>query len=371
MTESIPVFELFMHIASMDSYIGREGRLADYLVEKLHGLGAEVWRDDSASRTGSDTGNIIARFRGTLTSAPTILLCSHMDTIGPTEGMVPEVREGCIYSNGETVLGADDKAGIAIILSAIEHMQTEGIAHGPLEVVFTVQEEPGLRGAKNLNAELKADFGYILDGDGSVGTLINRAPAKVDLDFTVRGQAAHAGICPEQGVNAIVAAATAVARIQSGRLDSETTSNFGMFKGGVARNIVADTAEVGVEVRSADNAKLEREAETVIEAFRVAAEEFGAELEFTKEYAFKSFHIAEDHPVVARARQSAESLGVAPVLWASGGGLDANVFNEKGLPCIALGIGIEEPHSSKEYISVAQLEEGVRFLTAVLKARTG
>jgi len=370
MTDHSPVFELFMKIASMDSYIGREGRLAEYLIEKLRGLGAEVARDDSAAQTGSDTGNIIARFRGTDDAAPVILLCSHMDTIGPTEGMTPVVREGCIYSNGETVLGADDKAGIAVILSAIEQMQKEGIAHGPLEVVFTVQEEPGLRGAKHLKADLKAEYGYILDGDGVVGTLINRAPAKMDLDFTVRGRAAHAGICPEQGVNAIVAAASAVARIQSGRIDSETTSNFGMFSGGVARNIVADKAEVGVEVRSADNAKLEREAQTVIEAFRSAAAEFGAELDFTKEYAFKSFHIAEDHPVVVRAQQAAESVGVKPVLWASGGGLDANVFNEKGLPCIALGIGIEEPHSSKEYIPVAQLEAGVRFLTAVLAVRT-
>lgn len=371
MTDHSPVFELFMKIASMDSYIGREGRLAEFLTEKLRGLGAEVECDDSAPQTGSDTGNLIARFRGTDATAPVILLCSHMDTIGPTEGMTPVVREGFIYSNGETVLGADDKAGIAVILSAIEHMQKEGIAHGPLEVVFTVQEEPGLRGAKHLKADLKAEYGYILDGDGVVGTLINRAPAKMDLDFTVRGRAAHAGICPEQGVNAIVAAASAAARIQSGRIDSETTSNFGMFKGGVARNIVADKAEVGVEVRSADNAKLEREADKVIEAFRSAAAEFGAELEFTKDYAFKSFHVAEDHPVVVRARKAAESLGVKPVLWASGGGLDANVFNEKGLPCIALGIGIEEPHSSKEYIPVAQLEAGVRFLTAVLAARTG
>ena len=371
MTEQSPVHKLFMTIASMDSYIGREGRLADFLEERLKGLAAEVWRDDSAPLTGSDTGNIIARFPGALASAPTILLCSHMDTIGPTDDMVPELRDGCIYSNGKTVLGADDKAGIAVIISTIEHMQEQGIEHAPLEVVFTVQEEPGLRGATHLNADLKAEYGYILDGDGPVGTIINRAPAKVDLDFTVIGQAAHAGICPEEGVNAIVAASSAISRIRSGRLDEETTSNFGMFTGGTLRNIVADKAEVGVEVRSAEDGKLEVESDKVVEAFKAAAEEFGAEMTFTKSYAFKAFHIATDHPAVLRARQAAEALEMEPVMWASGGGLDANVFNGKGLPCVALGLGIEDPHSSKEYIPVAQLEQGVQFLTAILSGQEG
>ena len=366
MTDQSPVHKLFMTIASMDSYIGREGRLAEYLLEKLSEFDAEVWRDDSAALTGSDTGNIIARFPGTVPSAPTIMLCSHMDTIGPTEGMVPQLRDGCIYSNGETVLGADDKAGIAVIISTIEHMKEQGIAHGPLEVVFTVQEEPGLRGATHLNADLKADFGYILDGDGPVGTIINRAPAKIDLDFIVSGQAAHAGICPEQGVNAIVAAASAVSRIQSGRIDDETTSNFGMFTGGTLRNVVADRAEVGVEVRSGDNTKLERETDKIVEAFEAATQEAGARLEFTRNYAFRAFNIPLDHTAVVRARQAAESLGIEPVMWASGGGLDANVFNGRGLSCVALGLGIEDPHSPSEYIPVSQLEEGVRFLTAIL-----
>jgi tripeptide aminopeptidase len=366
MTNQSPVQKLFMTIASMDSYIGREGKLADYLEKVLLGLNAKVERDDSAKLTGSDTGNIIARFAGTLPLAPTILLCSHMDTIGPTDDMVPELRDGIIYSNGQTVLGADDKAGIAVILSTIEHMQAQGIDHGPIEVVFTVQEEPGLRGATHLNADLKADFGYILDGDGDVGTIINRAPAKIDLDFTMLGKAAHAGICPEDGVNAVVAASSAVSRIRSGRLDNETTSNFGMFKGGSLRNIVADRAEVAVEVRSGDMTKLELEADKVIKAFESAAEEFKAELEFTKNYAFKAFNVALDHPVIVRAKKAAESLGIEPIMWASGGGLDANVFNEKGITCIALGLGIEEPHSSSEHVPVAQLEEGVRLLTAVL-----
>jgi len=371
MTEQSPVHKTFMKIASMDSYIGREGRLADYLEGKLRELGAQVWRDDSAALTGSDTGNVIAKFSGSLTSAPTILLCSHMDTIGPTNDMVPELRDGCLYSKGETVLGADDKAGIAVIISSIEAMKKQGIEHGPLEVVFTVQEEPGLRGATHLNAELSADFGYILDGDGQVGTIINRAPAKIDLDFTVIGQAAHAGICPEAGVNAIVAASTAISRVRSGRLDEETTSNFGLFNGGTLRNIVADRAQVGVEVRSAQDAKLEVEADRIIESFRSAAEEFGATLEFTKSYAFKAFNIAVDHPAVVRARQAADMLGIEPVMWASGGGLDANVFNAKGLPCVALGLGIEAPHSSQEYIPVDQLEKGVLLLTAILSGHGG
>lgn len=367
MTGSNKVFDFFMEIASMDSYVGREGRLAALLASRLKDLGASVTIDDSAEKTGSDTGNIVATVKGNTPGAARILLCSHMDTIGATEGMVPEVLDGCIYSNGETVLGADDKAGIAVIMTALETLLSENIPHGDIEIVFTVQEEPGLIGAKNLTHALTADFGYILDGDGAVGTIINRAPAKIDLDLTIKGQAAHAGIAPEQGVSAIVAASTAISQIKSGRIDSETTSNFGTIQGGKVRNIVPDRVGISAEVRSMDDAKLEKEARSILDVFSKTAVSCGAQFDYTKEISFRSFQIPEDHPAVDRASKAARAIGIEPVLWASGGGLDANIFNAGGLPCVALGLGIEDPHSAQEYIPVAQLEEAVRFLVKILR----
>jgi len=289
-----------------------------------------------------------------------------MDTVGPTEGMVPVLSDGVITSNGETVLGADDKAGIAMIMAALSELLAENAPHGAIEVVFSVQEEAGLFGVSYLTEPLTADFGYILDGDGPVGTIINQAPSKTDLDFTLEGRAAHAGVCPEKGINAVVTAARAIARLRTGRIDAQTTSNVGVVRGGKARNIVPDRAEVAVEVRSTDAGKLEREVQAILDAFHAEAAASGARLTVRREEPFVTFTIEETHPVIANACRAARFLGIEPRLWTSGGGTDANVFNTRGLPCVGLGIGGEGAHSPQERIAVAQLEAGVAFVKALI-----
>jgi tripeptide aminopeptidase len=271
----IDVVDEFIALASLNSHSRREGPVAGYLAGRLRELGLDAVVDDSSLRTGSDTGNLMVRVPGN-SPGPAVLLCAHMDTVGSTEGMVPVLRDGVIYSNGETVLGADDKAGIAIILSVLADLKGGGVPHPDLEVVFTVQEEVGLFGAKHLKAELKAAFGYILDGDGPVGHIINQAPSKVDLDLVLTGKAAHAGVCPEAGINAIVVAATAIARLRTGRIDHRTTSNVGLISGGRIRNMVADRAEVSMEVRSTDAVRLEAEVQAVLSAFEEEAASAGA-----------------------------------------------------------------------------------------------
>jgi tripeptide aminopeptidase len=362
----IDVTKEFITLASINSLSRHEGRLAEFLIRRLRDMGLDPVVDGSAARSGSDTGNLIVRLPGNV-PGPAVLFCAHMDTVGPTEGMIPVLRDGVIYSNGETVLGADDKAGIAILLALLAELQEGKIAHPNIEVVFTVQEEVGLFGAKYLDAELKASLGYILDGDGPVGTIIHRAPSKVDLDFMIEGKAAHAGICPEAGVNAIVAAAKAIARLRSGRIDAATTSNVGLISGGKIRNMVADRAEVIMEVRSTDASRLEQEVKAAMDAFSEEAAAAGAGFSVRKAVPFETFTIAETHPTVANAMRAAQTLGITPRLWTSGGGVDANVFNSRGLTCVALGIGIEDPHSPKEHIAVAQMETGVAFLKALLK----
>lgn len=361
----IDVADEFIALASLNSPSRREGPVAEYLVDRLRGLGVETVVDDSASRSGSDTGNVIARLPGNA-AGPAVLLCAHMDTVGPTEGMVPVVRDGVVYSNGETVLGADDKAGMAIILGVLAGMKDGVLPHGPIVAVFTVQEEVGLFGAHYLPADLRADFGYVLDGDGPVGNIVHRAPSKVDLDFVIEGRAAHAGISPEKGVNAIVAAAAAIAHLRWGRLDRETTSNVGLINGGKARNIVPDRAEVAVEVRSIDREKLENEIRKVVGAFEEASAAAGAGVTVRREISFEAFTVAESHPVIANAFRAARSLGIESRLWTTGAGMDANIFNLRGVPCVGLGIGIEDSHSPKEHIAVSQMETGVRFIEALL-----
>jgi tripeptide aminopeptidase len=361
----INVVEEFMALASLNSPSRREAPVAAYLVARLRELGMEPLVDDSAPLTGSDTGNIVVRVPGN-TAGPVILLGAHMDTVGPTEGMTPVLSDGVIYSNGETVLGADDKAGIAIILTALTELRAENAPHGDIEIVFSVQEEVGLFGVKHLNAELHAAYGYILDSSEDVGSIINQAPSKVDLDVVLEGRAAHAGVCPEKGINAIVAAASAIARLRTGRIDAETTLNVGVISGGKARNIVPDRTEVAIEVRSTNREKLEREVRAVLAAFDEAAAASGARLTVRRDEPFETFTIPETHPVIANAFRAAYSIGIEPRLRATGGGMDANIFNSRGLPCVGLGLGVSDPHSPQEHIPVAHLEAGVLFLKALL-----
>jgi tripeptide aminopeptidase len=206
----IDVRDEFLTLFKINSPSRKEGALAGYLKKRLLELGAEVYEDHSSQATGSDTGNIIATFPGD-ESKPVILLAAHMDTIGDTEGIEPLIRDGMIYSNGKTILGADDKAGIAVILGALSILQEEdaktvGYSHGPIEVLLTVQEEVGLIGVKNLDYNLKSVFGYVLDADGPVGTIVNASPSNYNIDIVVEGKAAHAGVAPEKGINAIVVA---------------------------------------------------------------------------------------------------------------------------------------------------------------------
>jgi len=361
----INVVEELIALASLNSPSRREAPVAAYLLKRLKELGLSATVDGSAPLTGSDTGNLIVRVPGNA-PGPTVLLCAHMDTVGPTEGMIPVIRDEVIYSNGETVLGADDKAGIAIILAVLADVQAGTIRHGGIEIVFTVQEEVGLVGVKHLQADLHADFGYILDSSEGVGSIIHQAPSQVSLDFVMEGKAAHAGVCPEKGINAIVAAASAIARLRTGRIDSQTTSNVGLISGGKARNIVPDRAEVAIEVRSTDGTKLKQEVQAVLAAFHEAGAAAGARLTVRRDEPFETFLIPEAHPVIANAFSAGRSIGMETCLKPTGGGMDANVFNSRGLPCVGLGLGVADPHSPQEHISVAALEAGVRFVRALI-----
>ncbi|MCL1916852.1 MAG: M20/M25/M40 family metallo-hydrolase [Peptococcaceae bacterium] len=373
------VVDEFIKLTSINSPPKKEGVLGRYLVEQLTRLGCAVTIDDSAQATGSDMGNIIARHPGCSGSlgssgaegaaqVPVLLLSAHMDTVTATEGMTPQRCGDRLVSNGETVLGADDKAGIAMILGLLEVVQRDAaLSCPPLEIVLTVQEEVGLVGCRGLTEPLQGAYGYVLDGDGDVGSVVNRAPTHTVMTLKVRGRAAHAGAEPEKGINAIVVAAEAIAQIRSGRIDLETTSNFGTIHGGKAMNIVAEDVEITAEVRSLSPQRMEAEVQRILDVFERACAEKGAGLQVEKEVHYQAYSLADDHPLICMAREAAQATGEAFVLEATGAGSDANIFNERGVPCTVLGIGMTEPHTIVESIAVDQLEKGVALLVEIVK----
>jgi len=363
---SINIVEEFLKLVAINSPSGAEGELASYLKEKLQQLGAEVYEDGSAKKTGSNTGNLIARHPGKV-AKPTILLAAHMDTVASTEGLTPKVRDGIIYSDGNNILGADDKAGIAVILGVLHNLQNNpDLQHGPVELLLTVQEEVGLKGVKNLDYPLQADYGYALDGDGPAGTIVNASPSHITLDLVVEGKAAHAGLAPETGINAIVVASEAIAGVRSGRLDEETTSNFGLISGGKARNVVAERVEIQAEVRSRSREKLEKETNIILAKFEEVTAKHKARLSVNKELAYEAFTIDPAHPVISNAFKSGQKLGIEVRVQATGGGLDANILNSRGIPCVALGLGNDKPHTNEEYVIVSEMEKSVEFITGIL-----
>lgn len=362
----------FMQMVMVDSPSRREGQFAIYLKEKLLELGLEVVTDEQAGLTaGSDTGNLLARLKGNRVGLPTILFSAHMDTVSPGEGIRPQVKGDAIYSSGTTVLGSDDKAGIAAILEALRFIKEENREHGDLEVLFTVGEEVGLLGACYLDYHLlHAQMGFVLDSGGDVGTIICQAPAHDRINVVIHGKAAHAGMNPEEGVSAIQVAARAIDKMNLLRIDEETTANIGMIKGGNATNIVCEKVELQGEARSLSEEKLQRQTEHMVACLQEACNELGARLEvkITREY--PAFTIKEGEPVVEMARKAAIALGLKARLTSSGGGSDTNYFSAHGIKTVNLGIGMSNPHTKEEFIKIDDLVMTARYVAAIVEQVT-
>jgi peptidase T-like protein len=357
----------FLELVQIDSETGEEGEIARVLKEKFRSLGLMVEEDDAAVKTGHGANNLVATLPGTV-DAPVIYFTSHMDTVKPGKGVKPVVRDGYVYSDGSTILGADDKAGLAAILEAIRVLKEQNIAHGTVQFLITVGEESGLKGAKAFNPELlKAEFGFALDSNGPVGEIITAAPAHARIDVVVHGKAAHAGVNPEEGISAIQVASKAIARMPLGRIDHETTANIGQFAGGQAMNIIPDRVEILAEARSLDEGKLERQIAAMRRAFEETAAEYGATVEFRVERMYPGYKYGDDHPVVATAMRAIRAIGRTPKTLASGGGSDANVIAGYGVPTVNLAVGYEEIHSKNERMPIAELVKTAELVVAIVQ----
>lgn len=353
----------FCELVQIDSLSGQERRFASVLQEKLEALGLSVHYDDAGEAIDGDTGNLWCRIDGNAPDLPTLMLNAHMDTVKPGIDIEPSRNGDMLTSAGDTILGADDKAGITIILTVIRELLEDDGPRGDIQLLFTIAEETGLNGAKNVDyGTLEADFGLILDGGRTAGQVVTAAPSAMSMTYTVSGKAAHAGVCPEEGVNAIQACAAGIAAMDIGRMDDETTANIGLVEGGEATNIVAPLCSAQGEARSHDEDKLAAQAQNMRQAMQEACDEAGATVEIDESRSYTAFSFEDDDPLVQAALQAADNLGTEGETLKGGGGSDANVFNAHGIPSIILATGACSPHTIEESLNVAVMEECARWL---------
>lgn len=347
------LFSIFRELVGIDSESGSERAISHFIRDFLNGLNIECIEDGAGDETGGEAGNTIARIPG---GEGFVILSAHMDTVKPGSGVVLHEDDESFRSSTDTILGADDKVGVAVILYVAEHLAKTGMKHRGIEMVFSVQEEQGLAGAKRLDlASLEGKWGVVLDGCGEVGGIVTEAPGRNRVAFRIAGRSAHAGVEPEKGVSAIVCAAKAISQIDTGRLDPETTSNIGRIEGGVALNIVPDYAFVECELRSLSEEKLERETARLIEHFRDVAERNGCDVEVETERSFDGFRVDAGSTVAGSISRAMSAAGIDPFFVKSGGASDANVFNTAGIEMVNINVGFENVHTVREYIGKADM----------------
>lgn len=359
----------FCEMVKTDSVSGNERQMADLIKRKLEEMGYKPEEDNAGEAIGGNAGNVIVKIPGN-TDAPALLFMAHMDTVEPGRNKVPVINGDIITSDGTTVLGGDDLAGCACILEAINVLKEEKAVHGDVYAVFSIAEETGLYGAKALDISgIPAKYAFVLDEGGPIGTVAVKAPYHNKIKFYVRGKAAHAGVCPEEGVNAIRAASRAIADLPfMGRIDGESTCNIGIIKGGRATNIVPDEVIIEGELRSISEEKLEKFTKEWVESFKRSIEKEKASVEIEKERAYGGFSISESHPIMSLLKKATKALGIPLIPETTGGGSDTNVLNSKGIPAVNLSVGMSNVHGTKEQIAISDMAKAAALIVEIIKA---
>ena len=361
------VAELFLELARVPSPSGQERAVADQVVDYLRALALPVDEDDAGTRIDSTIGNLLCRIEPSGEGTP-LFFCAHLDTVPPEGPIEPVVEDGVVRNGGGTILGADNKAAVAAMLDATRRIVAESRPHGGIELLFTPKEEVGLRGAEAFDQErLHARLGYVYDHAGPIGEVILGAPYQVKLDASFRGRAAHSGMYPEEGRSAIAAAARAIADLRLGRLDEETTANVGEIHGGTARNIVPERCSFAAEARCHDERKLGELVQEMLETITFAAQVSDCDVETAVDPSARGYRFKRDDEAVRLAAAALERTGFQPTYGLSGGGADANVFNERGLQCVNLANGMTDIHTPDERIAVADLDRMVDVTLALVE----
>jgi tripeptide aminopeptidase len=367
---------LLLELVQIDSVSREERDVAQRIKQLCEEMGAEVFIDDAGEQVGGNTGNVIARFPGTITTAEPIMMSAHMDTVVPGRGVKPVVEGDIIRTDGSTVLGGDDKSGCAVILETIRCLQEQSIPHAPIDAVFSICEEVGLLGAKHLDmSKMRAKYGIVFDSDDP-GFLFTKGPSANHFEFKIHGLESHAGVAPELGISAIKIAAEAISAMKLGRIDEETTANIGVIQGGEATNIITNLVTLRGEARSHDDAKLEAQTAHMIKCLEDAAAKYevtvdgvttkaSVESHVTREY--HAMDVPDDSRVVRLVIQAASRMGLDVKTLASGGGCDANIFNKRGIECANLGTGMRAIHTVKEWLDVKDMYASAEMTLEILK----
>ena len=362
---------VFLQLVRSESQSKDEGKVASYLRSRLKSLSVTTRMDGAGKKIGAKTGNLIGRLRSP--SSEYLLLNAHMDTVVPGKGICPLFRDGTFTSNSETILGADDKSGIAIILEALTVVRENNLPHPNLEIVFTVAEEIGLLGAKNLDySRIKSRWGIVLDSE-AVDAVTTKTPGANRLRYVIHGLAAHAGVAPAKGINAIQLSSRAISGMSLGRIDKQSTANIGLIEGGLATNIVAGCCEFSGEVRSHSPQKLARYTEAINRCVRDAVNSIPKrnglpryDEEIVQQH--PHMHVPANHPLVRRVRRVGKSQGIDIKIDSGGAGSDANIFNDNGIESIILGTGMRDPHTLNESVRLEDMVKSAQLLVGVLRS---
>lgn len=368
--------DLLIELIRIDSLSRKERDVAMRLKREMEELGATVELDDAGEKVGGNVGNVIAHFPGNRTSARPLLLSAHMDTVVPGEGIVPVLEGDILRTDGTTVLGGDDKSGVAIICEVLRVVQENQLPCSDVDVLFTICEEAGLIGAKCLDPNrLRARTGLVLDSD-SVGFLFTKAPAANRIEFRIHGLEAHAGICPEKGISAVKVAAEGVAQMKLGRIDHETTANIGVIEGGMAVNIVPNLVVLKGGARSHSSEKLEQQTQHMLHCLQEAAarhvvesdgRRFSARVEAKIDRDYDRMDVPDQAPIVQLVQAAAKNLKVEIRTMAWGGGCDANVLNQKGLEVANLSTGMRDIHTVKEWLDLKDLYLSAQMVLEIVR----
>ena len=364
-----PLLELFLELCSIPSPSGEERAVADRVGAYLTDLGLDWDEDDAGARIGSTAGNVYCRLPATGGTGTPIFLCAHTDTVPPDGPLEPRVDDGAVRNGGGTILGADDKSAVAVMLEATRRVLREGRPHAGIELLFTPKEEVGLEGAEAFDhTRLVARTGFVYDQEAPIGEIVLGSPHGRTLDLRFHGRAAHAGMAPEEGRSAIAAAAKAIADFRLGRLDAETSANVGTIAGGTGRNVVPEWCSFQAEARSHDERKVTELVREMLETAAFAASLSDCELESDVRVGFPGYRLRDSEPAVALAATGLRRAGFAPSYALSGGGADANVFNARGLSCVNVANGMAAIHTPEEHIAVADLEAMVEVTLGLVDA---
>ena len=352
----------FLDLVSISSPSWKEHSVMDYIEKRLSKLGIGF-----RELPCGGSFNLLADMQGT-TPQQAILLSGHMDTVGPCDKISPVVTETRITSDGTSILGSDDKAAIAMFLEAFEVIREKNIPHGNVEMLLTCAEEVGLQGIKQFDMSLlKSRLGFVLDSGGPVGTMIMKAPYQYSMEIRVKGKAAHAGMEPEKGISAIVVLAAIISQLPNGRLDEETTINVGIISGGKATNIVAEESYCKLEMRSIDQKKIKSLEAGVRETAKEVARSFGAKVHINRAVEYPGFTLKDTAPVVRLAERAMRSIRLNPKHIISGGGSDTNIFNKSGIHAINLSCGMQNVHTTGEFIMTKDLVKGAELVLALIE----